>query len=114
MQTVRQIERLWTARQYPRLFGELIANRPEALFDVDLEPAGSTAAAATALIRLDELDQSHVPLYSKLIRAIIAAQQPDGGWQDATLTALCLRALMLGRNTGGEAIARGLAYLARL
>jgi hypothetical protein len=114
MQTVRQIERLWTARQYPRLFRELVANRPEASFDIDLEPAGSTAAAAMGIIRLHELDQSHVSLYSTLIRALVASQDKDGGWQDATLSALCLRALMLGRETAGAAIDRGLAYLAPL
>ena len=54
------------------------------------------------------------PLYPVLIRAIIASQEKDGGWGDVTVTTLCLRALMLGQNTGGEAIRRGLKYLADL
>ena len=114
MQTVRQIERLWTGRMYVKLFRELIANRPEASFQSELTNINSTAAAAVAMIRLDELNQAHVPLFSKLIRALVASQEKDGGWGDAATTALCLRALMIGRNTGGEAIERGLKYLADL
>src|SRR5262245_45299357 len=114
MQTVRQIERHWTGGAYSRLFRELVANRPEAAFQIDLEPAGGVAAAAMGVIRLEELNQSHVPLYSKLIRALVASQDRDGGWGDAALTALCLRALMLGRRSGGESIQRGLAYLTGL
>lgn len=114
MQTVRQIERLWTGRLYAKLFKNLIANRPESAFQAEFNPAGSTVAAAVAMIRLDELNQAHVPLFSKLIRALIASQEKDGGWGDAATTAFCLRALMIGRNTGGEAIERGLKYLADL
>jgi hypothetical protein len=114
MQTVKQIERLWNARQYTRLFRELLANRPESSFPLQIESPTSAAAAALGIIRLDELTQPQVPLYSTLIRAIVASQEKDGGWGDATITTLCLRALMLGRNTCGEAIARGLDYLATL
>ena len=113
MQTVRQIERLWTARQYAKLFRELTCHRPEGGFRMELE-AGSAAAAAMGIIRLDELNQVHAPLYNTLLRAVLATQEADGGWGDVTLTALCLRGLMLGKHTGGEAIARGLAYLASL
>ncbi|HEX3356164.1 MAG TPA: prenyltransferase/squalene oxidase repeat-containing protein [Tepidisphaeraceae bacterium] len=113
MQTVRQIERLWTARQYTRLFRELIANRPDGAFKFDLDP-GHLAAAAMGMIRLDELNQAHNPLYRKLLNTIIAAQQSDGGWGDIALSALCLRALAIGRDTGGRAIDNALAYLANL
>jgi hypothetical protein len=114
MQTVRQIERLWNARQYGRLFRELLANRPECSFRLGIDSPTSALAAAIGIVRLDELNQSHVPLYSAFIRAIIASQEKDGGWGDAIATTLCLRALMLGRQTGGEAIQRGLKYLADL
>ena len=114
MQTVRQIERLWNARQYNRLFGDLIANRPESSFRLEIDAPTSAVAAAVGIIRLDELNQAHVNLYSTLIRAVVASQEKDGGWGDAVVTTLCLRALMLGRNTAGESIERGLAYLANL
>jgi len=114
MQTVRQIERLWNARQYGRLFRELIANRPESSFPLQIDAPTSAVTAAMAMIRLDELNQPHVPLYSTLVRAIIASQEKDGGWGDPIVTTLCLRALMLGQNTGGDAIAGGLRYLGDL
>ncbi len=79
MQTVRQIERLWTARHYQRLFRELIANRPEADFKFDLSPS-PIPAAAMGMIRLDELNQAHNPLYRKLLNTVITSQQSDGGW----------------------------------
>lgn len=113
MQTVRHIERLWNARQYAKLFGELIANRPESTFRLEIETPTSTVAAAMGIIRLDELNQAHVPLYSTFIRALVASQERDGGWGDATITTLCLRALMLGKGQG-ESIRRGLQYLADL
>ena len=113
MQTVRHIERLWNARQYVKLFGELIANRPESTFRLEIETPTSTVAAGVGIIRLDELNQAHVPLYSTFIRALVASQERDGGWGDATITTLCLRALMLGKGQG-ESIQRGLRYLADL
>jgi hypothetical protein len=65
------------------------------------------------VIRLDELNQSHVPLCAKLIRAVLAAQESDGGWGDVITTSLCLRALLCS-NGDGDAIARGMKYLANL
>lgn len=114
MQTVRQIERLWTGRNYSRLFRELLANRPEASLRLEIDSPGSTVSAALGIIRLDELNQSHVPLFSTFVRAVIAAQDNDGGWGDVTVTTLCLRALLIGKDTGGEAIARGFKYLSDL
>lgn len=112
MTTIRQIERFWTAREYTTLFRELVAARPEARFrlEVDVRPA---LAAAIAAVRLDELAQSHAPLYTRLVRAILAAQEADGGWGDPVTTTLCLRALMCGRGEG-VAVERGLVYLANL
>ncbi|HLL89320.1 MAG TPA: hypothetical protein VK324_08450 [Tepidisphaeraceae bacterium] len=113
MITVKHIERVWTARQYDRLLKELLSARPEATVRLEAELAGSLPAAALAVVRLDELGQSHVPLYATLVRAILAAQNADGGWTDPMQSALCLRALLCGRGHG-EAIDRGLFYLATM
>jgi hypothetical protein len=113
MITTRQIERAWTARTYEKLFRELVANRPEASFRFEHEQGRAIPAAAMAVIRLDELSQSHTPVAAKLVRAVIAGQETDGGWGDVMSTALCLRALLC---SGGDgmAIQRGLDYLAHL
>ena len=113
MTTVKQIERLWNARQHDRLFRDLIAARPEASIRLEAECSRAVPAAAIALIRLHELDQSYVPLYSKLVRSLVAMQDLDGGWGDPMATALCLRALMNGRGEG-PCIDRGLFYLAQM
>ena len=113
MITIRQIERAWTARTYEKLFRELVAARPEAAFRFEVEQGRAIPTAAMALIRLEELSQSHVPLYDKLLRAVLAGQEKDGGWGDAMTTALCLRAL-LSCNGAGVAVERGLEYLANL
>src|SRR5947209_5704437 len=113
MTTVRQIERCWTSKSYAKLFLELIAARPEALFRLEPGAARAPLAAAMAVIRLDELTQSHVPLYGRLVRAILTAQEADGGWGDPATTALCVRALLCGRGEG-LAVQRGLTYLANL
>jgi hypothetical protein len=113
MITIRQVERAWTARTYEKLFRELVANRPEAGFRFEHEQGRAVPTAAMAVIRLDELSQSHTAIASKLLRAVIASQEADGGWGDAMTTALCLRALLC---SGGDglAIQRGLDYLANL
>jgi hypothetical protein len=112
MTTVRQIERHWNAKEYRKLFRELIAPRPEGALRLEIE-VRAPLAAAIAVVRLDELSQSHVPLYGRLIRAILIAQEPDGGWGEPITTALCLRALLCGRGEG-VAIDRGMEYLANL
>src|SRR5437764_9870979 len=66
-----------------------------------------------AIIRLDELNQSYVPLCAKLIRSLIATQQKDGGWGDLMATALAIRALSCCRGQG-LAIQQGLVHLANL
>lgn len=113
MVTVRQIEKAWKSEAWAQLVREMLAGRPEASLRLESALTGSVAAAALVLIRLDELSQPHAPLYGKLVRAIIAAQDADGGWKDPLLTALCLRALMAGRGEG-ESINRGLKYLAQM
>ncbi|HEX4794407.1 MAG TPA: hypothetical protein VH370_11475 [Humisphaera sp.] len=113
MVTNRQIERLWTAKGFTKLYQELVASRPESGFELQPNTTEGEAAAALAMIRLDELSQSYLPLYSRLIRAILCKQQDDGGWGDLPTTALCLRALLAG-NGDGLAIERGLEYLASL
>src|SRR6266567_4250477 len=113
MITTRQIERLWTAKSFKKLFSELMAARPESAFHFERELEKPTAVSALAMIRLDELSQSYLPLYGQFLRTVLAAQEADGGWGDLTATALCIRALLCG-NGDGVAIERGLAYLANL
>lgn len=113
MVTVRQIERHWNQKAYDRVYQDLVSARPEGLYRPERAAATATLAAAMAVIRLDELTQTHVPLYGKLVRAILASQDPDGGWGDPAVTALCVRALQCSRGQG-LAITRGLTYLAHL
>jgi len=114
MQTVKHIERLWNGRRYEALLRELVACRADAEFLPLLQTSSlAIPAAAMAMIRLDELSQSGAAIYHKLLVCLLAAQESDGGWGDPILSALCLRAL-LGSRGGGEAIDRGLLYLASL
>ena len=113
MITVRQIERLWNANTYPKLLRELLSARPEASLRLEADLQRSTPIAALAMIRLDELSQSYVPLFDRLLRTLLNDQQSDGGWGDPLTTALCLRTLMCD-NGQGVAIDRGLTYLANL
>lgn len=111
MQTARQIERFWNGRQFDRLARELLAARLEASDRLASELSRNVPAAALALIRLDELNQSRHPLTQKLIHCILAAQESDGGWGEPLVTALCLRALLCSRGQG-VSIERGMTYLA--
>ena len=114
MVTVRQLDREWEGRKYEKLLASLTAARPEASFAFDPAAGRAIPAAAMALVRLDELNQSHVPLYGRLVRALLASQSAsDGGWGDPAVTALCLRALTCSRGNG-LSIERGLEYLADL
>src|ERR1700683_146314 len=112
MMTIRQIERLWNAKAHKRLSDELLSARQEASFALD-DVDRPCFVAALAMVRMDELNQSHHALYSHLVRAVLSAQDRDGGWCDPATTALCVRALSLGRGDG-QAIERGLGYLASL
>jgi hypothetical protein len=112
MMTMRQIERFWSAKSYARLSQELLAARQEAEFQ--LEGVDRPCfVAALAMIRMDELSQSYVPLFSALVRVVVGAQERDGGWGDPATTSLCVRALLVDRGEG-VAIDAGLRYLANL
>lgn len=113
MQTARQIERFWNAKQYDRLAKELLAARLESSPRLVGELSRNVPAAALALIRMDELNQSHHPLAQKLIHCILATQESDGGWGEPLVTALCLRALLCNRGQG-VSIERGMNYLAAM
>ena len=65
------------------------------------------------MIRLDELNQTHAPLFSKLVRTVLASQDRDGGWRDAATTSLCLRALLIDGGHG-TAVDAGMRYLTLL
>lgn len=114
MTVVRQLERDWDARRYRRILADLLASRVESalLPRLSAGPTGA-AAAAIAIVRLDELDLPHVSLYSKLLCVLIAAQLPDGSWGDPAVTALCLRALLTCRGRG-VAAEKALNHLAAL
>ena len=110
MLTVRQIERWWQMQAFDRMIDELCTGRAEAVGGIRQLFTGPAAAAALAVIRLDELHQSHLPLAGKMVRFLIAGQAPEGGWGDAVVTALALRALS--RNTGtGLSVERALDRL---
>lgn len=113
MTTTKRIERLWAAKDYARLLGELLAGRSEDQARVRTDTNLRLAAAAMALVRLDEFNQSHAPLCGELVRVLLAAQEADGGWADPMTTALCIRALRCGRGNG-VAVERGLEALANL
>jgi hypothetical protein len=115
MTTIRQIERLWRSGQFDRMLRLCLEMRQEASVRLAIELARARAipAAAMAVIRLDELGQPHAPLCAEMIRAILAAQEADGGWADPMTTALCIRALMCS-NGQGQAILQGIGYLAGL
>ena len=78
MFTARQIERLWNSKEFRRLAVELLAGRAEGSYRLEAEFARSVPAAALGLIRMDELTQSHHPLYRKLLNVLILSQEADG------------------------------------
>jgi hypothetical protein len=113
MTTIRHIERLYNQREYNRLIAQLLAGRIEQVVRLEAGLHGHEAAAALAIIRLDELNQPHAPLYSRLVRDLLRLQQDDGGWGGIGITALVLRALLLGRGDG-DSVRRGLGFLSAL
>src|SRR3954471_16590181 len=100
MITLRQIERLFDDHQHRRLYRELIAGRPEASIALESTLARVVPIAALGLMRLDELSQSHTTLSRRLLNVILTSQQPDGGWGDPMVTALCIRALLTASGQG--------------
>jgi hypothetical protein len=113
MLTVRHLEREWNSGAFARLMRELLAARGEASPAIMSELARPVPAAAMVMIRLEELGQAHVPLFSKLLKTVLTAQNADGGWKDPLTTALVLRALRL-TGGAGPTIDKGFAYLAQL
>lgn len=113
MMTVRHIERLWTSKSYAKLLDEMLVARGEAAFRTRVAGNPTVVAAAAAMIRLDELNQSHTPLFSALLRSVLSFQEADGGWGEPMTTALCVRALSISQGAG-IALDRGLDYLATL
>src|SRR4051812_17834337 len=113
MITLRQLERLWQAKELARMSALLLEMRSESSLRLAQELSRSLPLAALAIIRLDELSQAHLPFCLKMIRTILAGQDEDGGFGDALTTALCVRALSCG-NGHGVAIERGVKYLATL
>ena len=113
MTTTRRIERLWAAKDYARLLVDLLSGRSEDQPRVRTDTNLRLAAAAMGIVRLDEFNQSSLPLCGELLRVVLAAQDGDGGWGDPMTTALCVRALRCARGDG-LAIERGLTALANL
>ncbi|MBV8781441.1 MAG: hypothetical protein JO353_08600 [Phycisphaerae bacterium] len=115
MHTAKQIDRLWKQARYIQLFNGLTMGRLEADFGGHLQASRpAIAAAAMAIIRLDELAQPNAAVYPGLLRVLLGAQESDGGWGEPMLTALCVRALLSNGGNGGAAIHNGLTYLANL
>mgnify|MGYP005847101779 CR=1 FL=1 len=112
MMTVRQIEKWWAARDYAKLARECLAGRSEGIPSMRELLLNPLAAAALALVRLDELGQRS-EVTSTLLRAVINAQSDEGGWDDPLLTALCVRALQA-HGAPSQCAAAGIASLARL
>ncbi|HEX8341916.1 MAG TPA: hypothetical protein VF624_13500 [Tepidisphaeraceae bacterium] len=113
MLTLRQIERLWQLRAYPRLIDELCTGRAEAVGGIRQLVQGPLAAAALTVIRLSELCQGNHPRVAAMVRYICAGRNADGGFGSAVTTALCLRALAGDRGTG-PVVDGALAHLAQL
>ena len=113
MTTLRQIERLFNAHQFRRLYAELMNGRVENAGGLAESLGHVVPVAALAMIRIDELSQGRAPLYRRLLNVVLTAQEKDGGWGDPLVTAVCVRALLCGQGQGA-AIERGLHYLASL
>lgn len=118
MTTIRQINALLTTNQPAKLLRELSRFRADVTDTVltEVENAEGTGLAAVALaaIRLQEIDQTHTPMYASLIGRLLSSQSTDGTWHDGCpfVSAMAIRALLnwpetaLAANRGIEAIAR--------
>ncbi len=78
MTTVRQIQRLWSAKAFDKLLQHLLLPRAEASDRLLAELTGPVAAAAMVVVRLDEMAQTFAPLNAEAIRVVVAAQSPTG------------------------------------
>src|SRR5688500_8732509 len=113
MITIRQLERHWMIQQFDRMVRLFLEMRTESSVRLMCELSRAVPAAAMAVVRLDELSQSHNPFAQKMIRTIVASQEADGGWGEPLTTALCLKALLCCKGDG-LAIQRAIDHLASL
>jgi hypothetical protein len=124
MMTVKHMERLWRANRPAKLLADVTEGRggtgwagrlAELNFaggNHNLAPLTPLAAAAAALLRLDDLGQGHAAFAKTLRSRLRQGQRPDGTWGDLGLTALCVRVLTTPADAG--AASRGLAALAEM
>src|SRR5215207_7631222 len=110
MITIRQLERLWMGQQFDRMVRLFLEMRTESSVRLACELSRAVSAAALAVVRLDELSQSHNPFAQKMIRTILTSQEKDGGWGDPLTTTLCLKALLMCHGDG-LAIQRAIDHL---
>jgi hypothetical protein len=120
MTTIRQINALLTTGQAAKLARELSRFRADmpatVLGEFETSPEGvSLAAVALAAIRLQEIDQTHAPMYASLIGRLLKTQAPDGSWADGCpfVSAMAIRALLNWSETQ-HAATRGIESLSRL
>ncbi len=113
MLTMKQAERLWQLKAYERLTDELCTGRAEAVGGIRQLLHGPLVAASLTVIRMGELHQSHQPFVSRMVKFLIASQQADGGFGDAVITALAVRALATDSGAG-SGLEAGLTFLDHL
>lgn len=99
MLTTAKLSRLWKQAKYRALVREVCEGRPEARLELDTRCGGPTAAAALGLLRLVELNQSHLPLAAELASRLLWTQNRNGSWGGEAnepiplVTVLAVRAL---------------------
>jgi len=111
MTTIRQINGLWSEGRTRQLVAELTRYRPD--FPptlIDALASNPLAAAALAMIRLQELDQTLLATYDGLKRKLLDAQENDGSFGSIAVTVLACRALLT-EASASESLRKGLEYL---
>ena len=98
MLTNSKLTRLWNQSRYRALIREICDGRPEARLELDQRCGGPVAAAALGMLRLAELNQTHLPLASLLAERVLWSQNRDGSWGGPgdnvpLVTALAVRAI---------------------
>lgn len=111
MTSVRQIDGLWSEGRTRQLVTELTRFRPDFPASlIDSLSSSAVVAAALAMMRLQELDQTLFASYEGLERKLLASQAEDGSFGSIPVTALACRALLV-EPTSSEALRKGLEYL---
>ncbi|MFT3786099.1 MAG: hypothetical protein QM770_08035 [Tepidisphaeraceae bacterium] len=116
MTTIRQINGMMNDGQTRKLVQELTRYRADVPAAVAGDLEGSpVAAAALAAIRLLEIDQTHMPVFTQLLGRLLKTQTADGSWDDGDpfVTALAARALLGWPETRPAAL-RAIAFLTGL